>query len=224
MEGFVNLLELDRADSAFSLLFTFLRDGSSDEEVGFTGALAAILRGLKIPAGAQQKLSRIYDTVHERPTDLDLVIENVVRDFGSQREVLLALISLLLRIVADEGMISRRHCSDLRQVLGRFNFTVEEYESFDENEKQLLVYVFSGAEFGAFALNARETAQHYETLGCPPDVTDADLRRTYRKLAMKYHPDRIAAQELGEKSHAEQKRRFQRIQTAYEALRRTRRL
>src|SRR5262245_61979572 len=118
MDELQTLLDLDRAESAFSLLFTFLRDGSSEsEEEGFAGPLPAILRGWKIPAGAEAKLRRIYDTVHENPTDLDKVLNSVVRDFGGQREVLLALISLLLRVISDEGMMSRRHCSDLRQVL-----------------------------------------------------------------------------------------------------------
>src|SRR5262249_46744614 len=112
------LLDVDRAESAFQLLFTFLRDGSSEsEEEGFPGALAAILRGLKIPPGAAEKLRGIYDRVHSRPADLDNVIAAVVRDFGSQREVLHAIVSLILRVVSDEGMISRRHCSDLREVL-----------------------------------------------------------------------------------------------------------
>ena len=223
MEELQTLLDLDRAESAFSLLFTFLRDGSSEsEEEGFASALAAILRGLKIPPGAEVKLRRIYDAVHNRPTDLEEVMGNVVRDFGGQREVLLALISLLLRVISDEGMISRRHCSDLRQVLTKINFTSEEFETFDDTEKQLLAFAFSGTGFGEFSLSARELAKYYDTLGCRPDVSDAELRRSYRQLAMKYHPDRSAALALGEKSKREQNRRFQRIQAAYDALSRAR--
>jgi hypothetical protein len=53
---------------------------------------------------------------------------------------------------------------------------------------------------------------HYATLGIAPAATAADVKKAYRALALKYHPDRShAASETGEA-------RFREVQEAYDVL------
>ncbi|KAB2831833.1 MAG: DnaJ domain-containing protein, partial [Caedimonadaceae bacterium] len=52
---------------------------------------------------------------------------------------------------------------------------------------------------------------YYEVLGVPKDASADDMKKAYRKLAMKYHPDR----NQGDKS-AEHK--FKELNEAYEVL------
>ncbi|XP_044476374.1 dnaJ homolog subfamily B member 8-like [Mangifera indica] len=56
---------------------------------------------------------------------------------------------------------------------------------------------------------------YYSVLGLRKDASFSDIRSAYRKLAMKWHPDRFA-KNPGVASEA--KRRFQRIQEAYSVL------
>lgn len=53
---------------------------------------------------------------------------------------------------------------------------------------------------------------HYETLGVEQDATDDDLKKAYRKLALKWHPDK------NPDNTEESKKQFQLIQAAYEVL------
>ena len=51
------------------------------------------------------------------------------------------------------------------------------------------------------------TRDYYEILGVPRDASQDDIRRAYRKLARRYHPDR------NKESDAEEERRLQRRRT-----------
>uniref|UniRef100_A0A0E0ICT2 J domain-containing protein n=1 Tax=Oryza nivara TaxID=4536 RepID=A0A0E0ICT2_ORYNI len=59
----------------------------------------------------------------------------------------------------------------------------------------------------------------YAVLGVASDCSDADLRTAYRKLAMKWHPDKCGAAGSSAGGGAEAaKVRFQKIQGAYAVL------
>ena len=57
---------------------------------------------------------------------------------------------------------------------------------------------------------------YYEVLGVDKSVSETDIKKAYRKLAMKYHPDRSAKLSDAEKKAAENK--FKEIQEAYSVL------
>jgi DnaJ family protein C protein 7 len=56
----------------------------------------------------------------------------------------------------------------------------------------------------------------YKTLGVSRDVTESEIKKAYRKLALKYHPDRQAEGTDKEKEHAEAQ--FREINLANEIL------
>ena len=56
----------------------------------------------------------------------------------------------------------------------------------------------------------------YKVLGLTPDATDDEVRKAYRKMALQYHPDRVAT--LGEDVKENAKQRFQEINAAKEKI------
>ena len=52
---------------------------------------------------------------------------------------------------------------------------------------------------------------YYEVLGLGRDASEAELKKAYRRLAMKYHPDRNP-------DNAEAEAKFKEINEAYDAM------
>ena len=86
------------------------------------------------------------------------------------------------------------------------------YKWFDENRntwrqdyRRSPDYVYKAAPYSA-----------YEVLGVPTDATEEEVKTAYRKLAMRYHPDRVASlgQDIQKKAEAE----FCKITDAYESI------
>lgn len=57
---------------------------------------------------------------------------------------------------------------------------------------------------------------YYEVLGINKNSSDSEIKKAYRKAAMKYHPDKFASASESEKKEAEDK--FKEINEAYEIL------
>eukprot|EP00941_MAST-03F_sp_MAST-3F-sp1_P003559 g3559.t1 len=53
----------------------------------------------------------------------------------------------------------------------------------------------------------------YAILGCSPSSSDADIKRSYRRLVLQYHPDKSKGKDFA------QKKSFSHIQEAWETLR-----
>ncbi|RFC53866.1 TerB family tellurite resistance protein [Brumimicrobium aurantiacum] len=66
----------------------------------------------------------------------------------------------------------------------------------------------------------RDTESDYKVLGTTKDATDAEVKKAYRKMAVRYHPDKVA--QMGEEYQKGAKEKFQRIQEAYENIKKER--
>lgn len=59
----------------------------------------------------------------------------------------------------------------------------------------------------------------YSVLGCSRSASDEEIKKRYRELAARYHPDKFIGQKLDDEFVALASRRFQQIQEAYGRIR-----
>lgn len=84
-------------------------------------------------------------------------------------------------------------------------------------------YSGSGSAGGSYSrprTQRTSTSSAYTILGVAPSVTDDQLKKAYRKLAIKHHPDKVA--HLGEDHVEAAQDKFQKVQEAYEIVKSSR--
>lgn len=90
------------------------------------------------------------------------------------------------------------------------------------NEISLIRQIAAWMAIPAGDLNSIEemfqagSANPYTVLEVASEATDAEIKKAYRRLAIKYHPDKVL--DLGETHRAQAKERFIAIQNAYEQI------
>ena len=76
-----------------------------------------------------------------------------------------------------------------------------------------------GSGPGASAAGRNSRRDPYSVLGCSPSATDGEIKKRYRELLGKYHPDKFIGQDLDADFVDLASKKFQEIQEAYDAIR-----
>ncbi len=97
---------------------------------------------------------------------------------------------------------------------------------FHKNEKYIIeqICVLLGItpkdQASLFAMFVKDTESSYKILGITKSATNDEIKKAYRSMAKKHHPDKVV--NLGDDVREKAKEKFQTIQQAYEDLKKER--
>ena len=117
-----------------------------------------------------------------------------------------------------------RSCMDYSQRLQLFHYLVSlgACDGLDKSEVDILEVIasyigHSKTEADSVIAQFRPSNdRNYRILEITPDATDEQVKKAYRKMAIKYHPDKVAT--LGEDVQKAAEEKFKAISQAYEAI------
>ncbi|NQY10215.1 MAG: TerB family tellurite resistance protein [Flavobacteriales bacterium] len=98
--------------------------------------------------------------------------------------------------------------------------------SIDNSEIDIIVTIsnymgISRLDFESIkAMFVKSVDRDYKVLELDPECTDLDVKRAYRKMATKFHPDKVS--HLGEEHQKAAKEKFQKISESYENIKKKR--
>ncbi len=109
----------------------------------------------------------------------------------------LQLLSFLVMIAQADGYVPQSEVNALRDVAQWIQIPVSEVDSM-------------------LHLKGDSLEDAYKVLGLTPQATDEEVRKTYRRLALEHHPDRVA--KLGDDVRKAAEKKFQEINAAKERI------
>ena len=149
------------------------------------------------------------------------------RNFGPQagseaEEIIKELLTKDINLYEVCGQI--RSCMDYSQRLQLYHYLVSlgACDGLHQREVDILetiaTYIgLSKAEVDSvFAQFRPSNDSNYRILEIEPSATDEEVKKAYRKMAIKYHPDKVAT--LGEDVQKAAEEKFKAVNQAYEAI------
>lgn len=118
------------------------------------------------------------------------------------------LFEFLFSLAASDGEVAVSELHLLRTIATALGISSQEFLS--------LSYRYADRSRSASEPAATSLDDAYSTLGVAPSATDDEVRRAYRRLAMKHHPDRVATMSEAMRKNAEEQ--MTRINTAYDRV------
>ena len=167
---------------------------------------------------------------HVRKSELDLVKRFLVRNYGEQGalEALQILKSLLEQDIdpsAVANQIAQNVNYSTRLELLHFLFDLANSDNeFLDSELQKIEQISAGlkispADYRALAAlyqKAKDPNWAYMALEIEPGATNDEVKKAYRRMAMKYHPDKVAG--AGEEMRNSATEKFRAVNEAYEHI------
>ena len=142
---------------------------------------------------------RMLDSLNSQQVDIYSVGTQIANNMNySQR---LQLFHYLTQIAIADGDFSKSEKSVLEAIGGAIRLNSSDISSI-------------------IAMHYKDKESAYAVLEISPTATDDEVKAAYRRMAMKYHPDKVAT--LGAEVQKAAEEKFRKIQEAYETIKKER--
>lgn len=121
--------------------------------------------------------------------------------YNMQHPMRLQLLHFLFGIAQADGTVDQNEVRVIEQIASYLGLSKADYESI-----QAMFY--------------KSADSAYKILEIDENATATDIKKAYRKMAVKYHPDKVS--DAGEEVQKAAKEKFQKVQEAYETLKKQR--
>ena len=115
----------------------------------------------------------------------------------------LELMHVLFGLSASDGEIHPEEVRVIHTISGYLNISNKDYESIK-------------------AIFIKDIDSTYKILEIDPSVSDNDVKKAYRKMAVKYHPDKVA--HLGKEIQKTAEEKFKAVNDAYSEIKKQRKM
>lgn len=130
-------------------------------------------------------------------------LEQICNDINMRTnlEVRIQLTHYLFGIAKSDGHVAESEINVLRRIANLLQIPPSDFESLKN-----MFY--------------RDVNSDYHMLGIEPTATEDEIKKAYRQMAVRYHPDKVI--HMGEEFQKGAKEKFQKIQDAYENIKKSR--
>jgi DnaJ like chaperone protein len=179
---------------------------------------------------AQKAILELRDYLNQ-PIDLQSVCENIKNNSNIQERLL--IMQFLFGLAQADGHIDASEVNVIRNIALSIGIPSSTFESL---KSMFMGYSYQGGYGGSYGSSSgygydsgsssySSTTYHnldddYKILEVSSDATNDEVKKAYRKAAIKHHPDKVS--HLGEEVRKAAEEKFSKVNEAYERIKKSR--
>ena len=151
------------------------------------------------PQYMQQHLQILKHFLDAPQIPLDQICADI--KLRTKEEVRIQLLHYLFGIAKSDGHVADEEINLLKRIAALMEIPSSDFESVKN-----MFY--------------RDVNSDYHVLGIEPSASEEEIKKAYRQMAIRYHPDKVI--HMGEEYQKGAKEKFQKVQEAYDAIKKSR--
>lgn len=156
------------------------------------------------------EIGRVFDSARNSADGYEPYAARLAQIFGRQNQILEEiLIRFFFVAISDSPRLARQEVLFLRRVGVIFGFDEQNF---------LRIALRAGVSLNSAPPSAPKRDTAYDVLGLPTTATDEVVKRTYRALIRKHHPDKLVAAGLPADRVSEATEKVKTINAAYSEI------
>lgn len=176
-----------------------------------------VMRQLQLNTQQEAQAISYFNQGKQAGYNLEAALIEFRQSCGRNPNLVRFFLEIQLQAAFSEGHLSspaRRILERICYSLGISTYFIDELAGRSRAEQDF----YRHRQAGQRPSSQTETQDAYGILGLTPSVSDADLKKAYRRLMSQHHPDKLAAKGLPESMKKMATEKTQKIQKAYEVI------
>jgi len=185
----------------------------SEQEIAHMEGLFA---QLELTAEHRKDAIRLFKLGSSSDYNIEPLLEEFTNECGQSGALKRMLMIYLISAALADGNLHDAEMTLLRHIAHSLGYNDAQFE-------QLIAMTHGQDQFSP-AQNKRSLSAAYQALGVKKTNSDLEIKKAYRRLIREFHPDKLMGQGLPEDMVKKATERSQEIQTAYDLIKKSRKL
>jgi len=142
----------------------------------------------------------IFDQAINQNISFENLATQFYYNFRTSPQLLTLMLDIFYRVAMEDGRLSANEERLIDFAARTFRISESMHESIRRNH------------------HVKGASRYYAVLGLTETATEGEIKKTYRKLILEYHPDTVAAKGMADEFKEYATKRFREIQEAYENI------
>ncbi len=180
----------------------------------------AVMSHMGLTADVRDSAKRLFNEGKSDDFPLDEILDQFKTELHRRSTLLQMFLEIQLQAAYADGVLDQAEEDLLVHICKRLGVPVSQLRRLEE----MLKAGFGQGSYQSSAQTHRTTSlsDAYHILGSSKAATDAEVKKSYRRLMSQHHPDKLVAKGLPEEMIKDATEKTQQIKSAYEQIKESR--